>query len=788
MFDNYSANVMVDGKPFNLGLWDTAGQEDYDRLRPLSYPQTDVALVAFSVTSPDSLANVSEKWVPELRHFIPNVPIVLVGCKSDLRNDRAAAARNVAHGQPMVTAEQAEAVVQRCSLQGYIETSALTQTNVSQCFAHAVRCALTGRKQQTKAKARFFSGWRTAKNGTKVFIDEASGMSRPMPVAPVMPETGKAPWVNPANASLSRDLGSLLHKSMAAHSLSTSSSASTAPQTSPSPSAPSGSASSATAPRYSYADAGAAAAAAAAAAAGHQPPQRLTQWFSDLELQLSTTETINAHKAVLAACSPTLERFVRAVDAGKDDTEKVPFALLPDVAGTATTITRTMMDVQQLQLLSADQPPAYVAAAPAAGGSVSSGAAAPAKVWPTLTPRAVRIVIEWLYTGEATRLPGANARQQQRRFVGTSDQEAWLDETVAAAAAFECEELQQCIANIRSGDGWLNPSFSTYLSDRTGNSAHALLCGRDWLSDVVIRWAATSTATRSKSAKFSSFGGGGAGGGASASAGAGSGSISDVAGSTRSIPGHASLLCARCPFLANQIAPGGEAALRFASEATVVDDRGRQVVTLPWTVDELPGAVLNAILEFIYRDHVEFGEIDANGNESGDFTALSLLPFAHKFQLARLASLCELRITKVIDAQVTESIRKSKCDVVGILNTAAASNATQLEAWCLFFVSSNRWSVAQMSSWKNMSVKHRQHVDSHQWPPPSYVKAAAKYEADLKKWKEDAAKLKKQQKQTKKRGGGGGCVSVGIGGGVGSNNVAGSAHSSGGGKVGCSIM
>ncbi len=56
-----------------------AGQEDYDRLRPLSYPDTDVILMCFSIDSPDSLENIPEKWNPEVKHFCPNVPIILVG-------------------------------------------------------------------------------------------------------------------------------------------------------------------------------------------------------------------------------------------------------------------------------------------------------------------------------------------------------------------------------------------------------------------------------------------------------------------------------------------------------------------------------------------------------------------------------------------------------------------------------------------------------------------------------------------------------------------------------------
>lgn len=61
MFENYVADVEVDGRHVELALWDTAGQEDYDRLRPLSYPDSHVVLICFAIDSPDSLDNVSEK-------------------------------------------------------------------------------------------------------------------------------------------------------------------------------------------------------------------------------------------------------------------------------------------------------------------------------------------------------------------------------------------------------------------------------------------------------------------------------------------------------------------------------------------------------------------------------------------------------------------------------------------------------------------------------------------------------------------------------------------------------
>ena len=88
IFDNFTACLMVDGKPITLYLWDTAGQDEYDRLRPLSYPNTDVFLICFSLVDKASYDNVGNRWYPEVRHHCPMAPIVLVGTKLDLRDDR----------------------------------------------------------------------------------------------------------------------------------------------------------------------------------------------------------------------------------------------------------------------------------------------------------------------------------------------------------------------------------------------------------------------------------------------------------------------------------------------------------------------------------------------------------------------------------------------------------------------------------------------------------------------------------------------------------------------------
>ncbi|KAM3064974.1 Ras-related C3 botulinum toxin substrate 2 [Clarireedia jacksonii] len=154
VFDNYSASVMVDGKPISLGLWDTAGQEDYDRLRPLSYPQTDVFLICFSIASPPSFDNVKAKWWPEVSHHAPGVPIILVGTKLDLRDDGPTKENLRAKRMEPVTYEQAIIVAKEIQAHKYVECSAFTQRNLKMVFDEAIRAVLSPQPQPSKPKKK----------------------------------------------------------------------------------------------------------------------------------------------------------------------------------------------------------------------------------------------------------------------------------------------------------------------------------------------------------------------------------------------------------------------------------------------------------------------------------------------------------------------------------------------------------------------------------------------------------------------------------------------------------
>ena len=87
VFDNYSQNVTHNGRVYSMHLHDTAGQCEYDRLRPLVYPDTQVFICMFDLASQASFVNIKHKWVPEIRQHCPKAQMILVGNKYDLKKD-----------------------------------------------------------------------------------------------------------------------------------------------------------------------------------------------------------------------------------------------------------------------------------------------------------------------------------------------------------------------------------------------------------------------------------------------------------------------------------------------------------------------------------------------------------------------------------------------------------------------------------------------------------------------------------------------------------------------------
>ncbi|XP_066156438.1 ras-like GTP-binding protein RhoL [Euwallacea fornicatus] len=142
VFEHYGQNLKVDGTDYDITLWDTAGQEDYERLRPLSYPNTNCFLACFCVDKNiASYDNISLKWIPEIRHFCPHIPVVLVATKTDLRND------------PTIrcySPEDGKRLKKKVKAQCYRECSAKYNTGLSEVIEDAVRVATNSKVKHTK--------------------------------------------------------------------------------------------------------------------------------------------------------------------------------------------------------------------------------------------------------------------------------------------------------------------------------------------------------------------------------------------------------------------------------------------------------------------------------------------------------------------------------------------------------------------------------------------------------------------------------------------------------------
>lgn len=140
IFDNTFMDITVGDMELTLNVWDTAGQEEFERLRPLMYPKTDVFLLCYAVNNISSFNNIMTKWAPELRQHCPAARIVLVATKSDCRGVGGDAVVEKAKGRKLART--------RLKADAFVECSARSGEGVREAFETAVRVVVSGPEQQ----------------------------------------------------------------------------------------------------------------------------------------------------------------------------------------------------------------------------------------------------------------------------------------------------------------------------------------------------------------------------------------------------------------------------------------------------------------------------------------------------------------------------------------------------------------------------------------------------------------------------------------------------------------
>lgn len=143
IFDYYSTNCSLNDKNISMQLWDTSGQEEYARFRPLCYSEADIFIICFSLVSPYSYENVEYNWIQELKQHNPDVPYILVGLKSDLRDDFHKMNDEFrAKGYSPISSIQGLDLMRKIGAHEYIECSAKNPSSLQNVFKSAATIVL----------------------------------------------------------------------------------------------------------------------------------------------------------------------------------------------------------------------------------------------------------------------------------------------------------------------------------------------------------------------------------------------------------------------------------------------------------------------------------------------------------------------------------------------------------------------------------------------------------------------------------------------------------------------
>jgi len=144
VFDNHAKTVTVDGVEFSLTLWDTAGQEEYEKLRPLSYPKTDCFILCYALNNRSSFANIETKWLPELRNHCPRAAIVLVGTKTDL----------IDQGET-ISEQEGKKLKSKIKANAFLQCSAKTREGLEEVYIESVRAVMKNSRGNKRSICKF---------------------------------------------------------------------------------------------------------------------------------------------------------------------------------------------------------------------------------------------------------------------------------------------------------------------------------------------------------------------------------------------------------------------------------------------------------------------------------------------------------------------------------------------------------------------------------------------------------------------------------------------------------